>query len=704
MNLLRFTSANTTNIASKSSVQAIIYVFIFTVLIFSGCQDPITGPSNIPSEKSLSQFKGKVSALMNAINVKNYGYVIATNKEVINTFEQGITTDTEFPIDEIDRMLYSTSTLRLVESDQLNISESLANKGTVKEILSFTNRIANANQDNFMLIMDKITSTGGKDINGSVSGLASDLNMNKTSFKEGKIHSTLQDLFRFSQAIDNQKLFETEDTHELMFRPVYLDNGERMPTGLGCFIHLSDNGKIIWSAGQSEDYASLLIKSESDSISLILVAQSQALNKPLKQDFGNLLNSTIYYAFSQYLLTSDSLQAPEIDYFDHEEAIKKAVVSTLETDHRDKTYHELLAYAKLFNASNHQAGLEKLSSVYGEVFVKDPPISTLLSDSKASITNAMDYMQYKRPFTLDEEKSIGIFGTAEYSKQMLLNPWEYDLVDLYFDISHERAKGFNTSDDRQYRFHYDWAMSTGNAPTLEGFLITQSEPTANSYNLEVMIPRETFFNTDTIRFVEGMQFGFDLLLSDNDGNGQESILSWCSDKGTTPWTNTSTYGSMLLVNYTTGRSDTAYFAPKSKGKITLDGKNTGEWNGIPFNMPKKEFNLENTKPEDLSGRFRFQWDENNIYFFIEVSDEFKKKIEKTADFGWITNADQDTVWIQSVDICEPAGGDASNFLVSTTTRLPAGDYVLHYVTNQSHSFGRWTKERPQLTFSGIMVY
>src|SRR5207237_6622634 len=65
------------------------------------------------------------------------------------------------------------------------------------------------------------------------------------------------------------------------------------------------------------------------------------------------------------------------------------------------------------------------------------------------------------------------------------------------------------------------------------------------------------------------------------------------------------------------------------------------------------------------------------------------------DYGWIENARTgQTVWEMKYRDTEHAGGAEKNRQVDTAVRLPAGEYVLHYQTDGSHSFGHWNADPP----------
>ena len=150
--------------------------------------------------------------------------------------------------------------------------------------------------------------------------------------------------------------------------------------------------------------------------------------------------------------------------------------------------------------------------------------------------------------------------------------------------------------------------------------------------------------------------------------------------------------------------DSVCYSIYSSTSIQLDGQNKGEWNNAPRYAISNEFMSGITGPEDQSGSFRVKWDDQNLYFFVEIQDDVKRLIDKTGDYGWITDTNQDTIWFQTEDITLPAGSDPSIGFVNVNIPVKTGDYILHYQTNQSNSFGRWTKDRPQMSFYGIVIY
>jgi hypothetical protein len=65
------------------------------------------------------------------------------------------------------------------------------------------------------------------------------------------------------------------------------------------------------------------------------------------------------------------------------------------------------------------------------------------------------------------------------------------------------------------------------------------------------------------------------------------------------------------------------------------------------------------------------------------------------DYGWITSAgSRQRVWEMRYGNTESAGGDRKNRLVDTTLHLQKGSYVVHYISDDSHSAEEWNAAAP----------
>ncbi|HLQ59999.1 MAG TPA: hypothetical protein VK113_10830, partial [Gemmatimonadales bacterium] len=75
------------------------------------------------------------------------------------------------------------------------------------------------------------------------------------------------------------------------------------------------------------------------------------------------------------------------------------------------------------------------------------------------------------------------------------------------------------------------------------------------------------------------------------------------------------------------------------------------------------------------------------------------------DYGWIEDSDGRTVWKMKYAETDPAGGSDKNRSVDGVITLPAGNYVLRYRSDGSHSYNDWNTDPPDDPESwGISVF
>ncbi|NIV12191.1 MAG: hypothetical protein GWN62_13215, partial [Aliifodinibius sp.] len=69
--------------------------------------------------------------------------------------------------------------------------------------------------------------------------------------------------------------------------------------------------------------------------------------------------------------------------------------------------------------------------------------------------------------------------------------------------------------------------------------------------------------------------------------------------------------------------------------------------------------------------------------------------EEMYDYGWIENRHtKEVVWIMSYDQTHWAGGARKNRGAELIRELPAGEYILHFISDDSHSYHNWNAPPP----------
>ncbi|OGC02686.1 hypothetical protein A2V82_09445 [candidate division KSB1 bacterium RBG_16_48_16] len=86
--------------------------------------------------------------------------------------------------------------------------------------------------------------------------------------------------------------------------------------------------------------------------------------------------------------------------------------------------------------------------------------------------------------------------------------------------------------------------------------------------------------------------------------------------------------------------------------------------------------------------------------------EGRTKSREMYDYGWIIDADtRQQVWQADIRKSENAGGSAKNRLFDETLTLKPGNYVVHFITDDSHSFEEFNQMPPyDLRHWGITLW
>ena len=118
-------------------------------------------------------------------------------------------------------------------------------------------------------------------------------------FARGVVSSAL-DLAQFDLAYDNG--FLAPATRVRALSQVYA-NGKALPTGLGWFVQAYNNEPIAWQFGVVENaYSSLIVKVPNRRLTLILLANSDALTAPYGLEAGDVTTSIFARTFLQAFL------------------------------------------------------------------------------------------------------------------------------------------------------------------------------------------------------------------------------------------------------------------------------------------------------------------------------------------------------------------------------------------------------------------
>ena len=152
--------------------------------------------------------------------------------------------------------------------------------------------------------------------------------------------------------------------------------------------------------------------------------------------------------------------------------------------------------------------------------------------------------------------------------------------------------------------------------------------------------------------------------------------------------------------------------------VTDDSHAWGDWNDTPPG-DAENYGITVMTVDATTGvaeKYVEQKDKNVIARIVKAGDDADRvqnfKLDKTTrvrvyaigegqnremyDYGWIEDATSgNVVWEMTYIMTFHAGGHRKNRMVNTTIVLDRGEYKLHYVSDDSHSYGDWNVDPPE---------
>ena len=182
-----------------------------------------------------------------------------------------------------------------------------------------------------------------------------------------------------------------------------------------------------------------------------------------------------------------------------------------------------------------------------------------------------------------------------------------DALSVFVDGNNDKGETYD-ADDRQFTLNYDGTVSAD----FTGSIL----PTATGYTAEMAIPWSLIGITPS----DSLRIGLDLIVSDDD-NADGTVdhqLAWQAGRAGAE-TNPSLFGEGLLLAVAPPP-----FIAATQEAVTVDGTAESSWDAVEVYAVAKQIQPTVTNAADLSAQWRAQWDEQNLYFFISVTDDDKQ--------------------------------------------------------------------------------
>jgi hypothetical protein len=322
----------------------------------------------------------------------------------------------------------------------------------------------------------------------------------------------------------------------------------------------------------------------------------------------------------------------------------------------------------------------------------------------AQISEKYNFRNDSCAFTLAEDSKIRVVCYGEGADYIinpsLIEPYDNDGIEVYFDMKNEKFAYFNVNgDDHQYRILWNLLTISGQNTNTEGLVIKESDPSAANYIIEMKFPWKSLgYFTPRVN----SNFGFDVAVLDNDGATREAMVAWYSNSYWS-WNNTSYYGTVVLGNSNTKTDAKNAIAVKANISPVIDGHIDELWKNIPFYKFKNVITGKLDSEDDLSGYFKSCWDEENFYLLVNVEDNVKSIASVPFDYGWIEDTQGNVVWKMEMSKTKHSGGGVKNRYIDTLINLDKGQYYLRYQTDESNCPDNWDVEPSGNDFYGIKL-
>lgn len=453
---------------------------------------------------------------------------------------------------------------------------------------------------------------------------------------------------------------------------------------------------MIWSFGTGSAGASIIMIIPSRKLSLVVMANSPALNDSFKLEHANIFNSLIATTFLR-LFFFEEKDVPAIDYSAPDTSIIRHLRETVTGPYRELYLREVVANMEMYGRSNNQLLTQKFSRIYKAVYPRELPLAYLDETPLTGIEHVMNHYNVKKDFLLEKDSRVRVFCVGECVYGDLEKPGENDEVNVFF---RPQSPGSDKHPDKMYRFTYGSLQVLGERVSTEGVIQYQSDPASNKYVITIKLPWNALGYS---RPQAGGKIDFDLAVADNDGTLQgRKYWNTALDKDGKK----TTYGTLFLGN-SHSPVPGAVTAVYSEKAPMVSGQPDAIWEkctAYPLSLSTGNINGEN----DLGATFKAAWNEEGLYLYVTVTDDLKHRpalLYIEGDYGWITRSGaNDTVWQMKAIATRHAGGAIKNRIADTVLVLPAGHYVLHYLSDDSHAYRDWNDAPPEVSLYGIKLF
>ena len=459
---------------------------------------------------------------------------------------------------------------------------------------------------------------------------------------------------------------------------------------------------IFWNCFTEGTTTILLMKSVEKEAFAAIGYRSGSIPSPTDLNRLDLLQSPLAIAMLKNLY----LLNPDIDYRTPADPLLAAMKGIQSSSYNFIYLHDLSAHAELYRRMGMTSQADALSRIRASLMNDSLLERYEYKPVLAEINYVSDNFKAAVPFDLPQGAMLQIFagGQVRPFYDYEYNPWECDNIQLFLN-DHAGDKNNPLSNTLLFQFNYasDKIRYQENGqnrirPSREGQYVS-ADPTDTSYIIEARIPWKTLNN---VRHGAGRSVLANVLLSDADldEHWRKSILSWAVGPGEN-FADEKKFGRIILAPKRGAANNKTLYAIRAPRPLRIDGVPEAAWDQAPWAPILLPFSG-TVRPRDNAGRFKAMFDDRSLYLLFDITDNLKDRLGiTTVDKCWIEEADSGLpVWEMKGDTTEAYPG----FSDRKKLFLPAGKYVLKYVSDKGHSYEHWYGKPPANGVYGACVY
>ena len=448
---------------------------------------------------------------------------------------------------------------------------------------------------------------------------------------------------------------------------------------------------VLWDRFVAGSVTILLIKFADRGIFAAAGYATGSLPKSMEGESDDLLQSPVALS----LFKSIYLKNIQIDY----QLPQDSLYALLEKAQREPLgfiyLHDLLAHARLYEQTGMKERAGALYSLQGRLMKDTLLVRYENKPVLAEINYVSDNLRAAVPFSLDRPGWVQLFagGQLERPHDYEGEPYQFDNVQLFIN-DHVGDKDNSWLNTHMFQFNYGSDSARGTRA-----LFAIGDPADTSYLVEVRIGWKML---NPARHAAGRQLLANILVGDCDleEDRRKSVLSWTVGAKDN-FGDEKKYGRIVLAGRSGKVAGNVQYAIRTFQPPQIDGKAEDCWDKAPWSSVGLPY-LGSVSRPDNAARFKALYDDSCLYLLFDVTDNCKNRYGfVTADKCWIEDAASGLpVWKMNGETMDtyPEFSDRRRIF------LPAGKYLLKYVSDKGNSYEHWYGRPPANGIYGAVVY